>query len=659
MFTMKPKTGAAGAVLALLAATLTVAVQTPAAAVAPPGVSPSTVTLTLPEGTSAVVAKAVQTPAIPPKPDVLILADTTGSMGSTLAGLQTDLNSLVTQVQTAQPDAQFGVAEYKDGEFCPSDPFAFQLDQSMTPTTASVQTAVNGLTADGGCDTPESQLNALFEIAQNPALVGWRTGSTRIVAWFGDSSGHDPSLGHSLAAVTAALQAANIEVIAVPIDSGAGDGLDSTGQASTITTATGGALVASSAPADVAAAILSGLQNLPVTVQPVASGCDPNLSVSWNPSSTTVTSGNVATFDETIAVNPVATPGSTLVCTVDFLLNGASSGPGFTETITVTVPKHDAVLTVDSATSDFNDPGTVSGTLTDASTSAPIGGQPVTFTLNATETCTGATDPTGIASCTVTPGEAAGTYPVTASFAGDTQHNAATGTGTYLVTLEETTLTYTGPTVLAQNGATLTAVLKEDGTAPISGRPVTISLTDGTTSQSCAGTTNGTGVISCTISPITVALGLHDTITATFAGDAYYQQSSDTTNAVVFAFPAAGAFVVADKTASGHVDFWGSQWARNNQFLNGQPAPSSFKGFANQTAQPPACGAGWSTNPGNSPPPPDTVPTLMGVIVAGGTSQSGPTITGNTVHIVVVQTNPGYQANPGHEGTVTVVATYC
>jgi hypothetical protein len=49
----------------------------------------------------------------------------------------------------------------------------------------------------------------------------------------------------------------------------------------------------------------------------------------------------------------------------------------------------------------------------------------------------------------------------------------------------------------------------------------------------------------------------------------------------------------------------------------------------------------------------------MGVIVASGTSQSGSTITGNTVHIVVVQTNPGYQANPGHEGTGTVVATYC
>ena len=42
------------------------------------------------------------------------------------------------------------------------------------------------------------------------------------------------------------------------------------------------------------------------------------------------------------------------------------------------------------------------------------------------------------------------------------------------LTLEETTLKYTGPTVLAANGATLTAALTEDGITPINGRGVTI-----------------------------------------------------------------------------------------------------------------------------------------------------------------------------------------
>jgi hypothetical protein len=39
-----------------------------------------------------------------------------------------------------------------------------------------------------------------------------------------------------------------------------------------------------------------------------------------------------------------------------------------------------------------------------------------------------------------------------------------------------------------------------------------------------------------------------------------------------------------------------------------------------------------------------------------GAIQSGSTISGDTVHIVVVQTKPGYQPDPGHPGTGTVVA---
>ena len=57
------------------------------------------------------------------------------------------------------------------------------------------------------------------------------TDSTRIIVWFGDASGHDPSGGVSLAGAIADLVASEIQVIAVPVDSGFGDGLDATGQA--------------------------------------------------------------------------------------------------------------------------------------------------------------------------------------------------------------------------------------------------------------------------------------------------------------------------------------------------------------------------------------------------------------------------------------------
>ncbi len=72
-----------------------------------------------------------------------------------------------------------------------------------------------------------------------------------------------------------------------------------------------------------------------------------------------------------------------------------------------------------------------------------------------------------------------------------------------------------------------------------------------------------------------------------------------------------------------------------------------------------ACGGGWTTKPGNSSDPPPSVPSYMGVLVAGPVTKSGSTISGSTTRIVVVNTNPGYAGNPGHAGTGTVVATYC
>jgi hypothetical protein len=49
----------------------------------------------------------------------------------------------------------------------------------------------------------------------------------------------------------------------------------------------------------------------------------------------------------------------------------------------------------------------------------------------------------------------------------------------------------------------------------------------------------------------------------------------------------------------------------------------------------------------------------MAVIVSSSVSQTGPVISGNVVHMVVVKTNPGYAGNPGHAGTGAVVATIC
>lgn len=84
------------------------------------------------------------------------------------------------------------------------------------------------------------------------------------------------------------------------------------------------------------------------------------------------------------------------------------------------------------------------------------------------------------------------------------------------------------------------------------------------------------------------------------------------------------------------------------------------KGFANGTSEPPACGRAWTTNPGNSSQPPDApLPSFMGVVVSTTVSQSRSTISGDTSKIIVVTPNAGYDPNPGHHGTGTVVATSC
>ena len=49
----------------------------------------------------------------------------------------------------------------------------------------------------------------------------------------------------------------------------------------------------------------------------------------------------------------------------------------------------------------------------------------------------------------------------------------------------------------------------------------------------------------------------------------------------------------------------------------------------------------------------------MGVLVSSSITSSGSTISGNIPKIVVIRTDPGYAMSPGHDGTGTLVATYC
>ena len=309
-------------------------------------------------------------------------------------------------------------------------------------------------------------------------------------------------------------------------------------------------------------------------------------------------------------------------------------------------------------TGDYHDDVTLSGVLTLSGTSAGVANQTITFTIGA-QSCTAITDATGAASCTLTLNQVPGPYTVTATFAGAGLFQPSSASTAFTITREETTLSYTGDTVIANNTtAHLSGVLLEDGTVPIAGRTVVFTLGTGATAQSCSGVTDGAGVVACDIFPVNQPSG-PGVVTANFAGDAFYLPSSASATTIIFAFLDHGAFVVGDETDTGSVEFWGHSWSRDN-VLSGGPAPNSFKGFAAAiSTNPPACADTWTSRPGNSSRPPDTLPPFMGVVVSSSITKSGSTISGDVPEIVVVTPNPGYEPDPGHPGTGTVVAVYC
>lgn len=217
-------------------------------------INPATYSKVLAPGGSDTITKTVTITKGSPTSalvDVLFLTDTTGSMSPSIAGVQSQFGSIVTDL-AGLGNVAFGSAQYKDV----GDAFTYQLSQNLTTTTSLVQTAINGYTATGGGDTPESGLYSLDQAAG----AGWRPGSTRFIVWTGDAPSHDKLFGVDLGTALTALNAANIKVIGLSQPSGpgldaastgtqTGQGGDianaSAGQATAIAAGTGGSFFAS------------------------------------------------------------------------------------------------------------------------------------------------------------------------------------------------------------------------------------------------------------------------------------------------------------------------------------------------------------------------------------------------------------------------------
>jgi len=321
---------------------------------------------------------------------------------------------------------------------------------------------------------------------------------------------------------------------------------------------------------------------------------------------------------------------------------GATEGVNFVGTVAIiTDPDPNSTATEYTATIDWGDgtlssPGTISGPFTVSGTHTYVEEGTYTVTVTIRDLDNPKSNATAISSAIVGDGKLSSSC----------------------ATLPTSPQTYTGPTA---------AFTDQSATGTLSDFSATIDWGDATPSS--PGTiTGGPGNALYTVSG-THTYGSTGTflITTSIKDVGGSTTTTPACSVTVFAFATAkgAAFVIGDLEAGlgNHVTWWSSQWATINLMSGGAP-PNAMKGFAGFEDNflglpPPNCGGTWSTDTGNSSPPPPSVPQFMGVIVSSKVTQAGSIISGDIKQVVVVRNDPGYAPDLGHPGTGTEIAIVC
>lgn len=138
--------------------------------------------------------------------DILLVCDTTGSMTTELAFLQSAFNTIVGEIgETAS--CKWGLCQYKDDESCGDyrveEANGVNVVHTLTTTYSDIQTGLAGLSATGGGNTPEEWMKSLKSICDNwVSLVGGDSATEvvdevtrfvrqRIIIVMGDAVGHE------------------------------------------------------------------------------------------------------------------------------------------------------------------------------------------------------------------------------------------------------------------------------------------------------------------------------------------------------------------------------------------------------------------------------------------------------------------------------------
>ena len=341
-------------------------------------VDPPMVDVVLPPGGEFHVDKTVDVPDFPPKLDVCLTIDNSGSYGNDLPNIKALAPGIFDAVKSGVTggDVRFGLATFVDfplspwGSLATAD-YAYRLEQTMTPTKATWVAAVNAMTIKFGGDGPESQYEAAFQATTGagndifpagPSVgdiapgqqCGFVAGRSAVIILSTDAPFHNagdggpfPYPGPSAAATAAALNAAlgGQGVVFIGLKA-PGSG----GQMDALAAATGGVVVSTtSTSSDIATAILTALSAIVVTVEhevdekpgsgTPAGSCEV---VTLDPDFIDVDppeAGTTVEFEEWIDIpadimDTDLTADGKIHCNVDFTGNGAPLG---TEMVWITV----------------------------------------------------------------------------------------------------------------------------------------------------------------------------------------------------------------------------------------------------------------------------------------------------------------------------------
>jgi hypothetical protein len=100
--------------------------------------------------------------------DIAFLTDTTGSMGNTITAVQSSYSTLLTDLTATFEDVAGGAAKFEDynsGGFGGGTNKPFDLTIGVTTDAAAVSSAVASWRPNGGGDTPESAIEAIYQTA--------------------------------------------------------------------------------------------------------------------------------------------------------------------------------------------------------------------------------------------------------------------------------------------------------------------------------------------------------------------------------------------------------------------------------------------------------------------------------------------------------------